>query len=179
MDKVSCKDFIAIYGHFIMFSCFQLPSTSRKSSHRSRSPLEDLIKCFCGVCETFFKRKHVIQALKANESEILNDNDLRAILKKFIASIEYGHIKPPISGIIECYELCESLLIGEEDFDDRRSDLEDLCFTEYWEERLSEAADDNTIDEFYKELMLECSRRLGEEPEYDKFKKKLQEKLKT
>lgn len=162
-----------------MFLCFQRPSTSRKSSHRSRSPLEDLIKCFCGVCETFFKRKHVIQALKAKEYEILNDNDLRAILKKFIESRQAGsHIKPPITEIIECFELCESLLTGEAELDDRQSDLEDLCFTEDWEDRLSAAVDDGTTDDFFKDLMLECSRRLGEEPEYQMFRKELQKKLK-
>lgn len=165
-----------------MFSCFygfQLPSTSRKSSHRSRSPLEDLIKCFCGACESFFKRKHVIQALKANEYEILSDNDLRAILKKFIESRQGGFpTKPKISEILECFELCDSLLTGHADFDEKRYDLEDFCFTEAWEDKLSKAVDENTTDDFFKDLMIECSRRLGEEPEYRLFKTELQRKLK-
>lgn len=158
---------------------FQTPSTSRKSSHRSRSPLEDLIKCFCGVCESFFKRKHIIQALKANESEILNDEELRSILKKFIEFKHAGsHIKSPISEIIDCYELCVGLLCGDEDLDDRRADLEDLCFTEAWEDNLSAAIDDGTVDDFFRDLIAECSRRLGEEPEYQMFKTEMQKKLK-
>jgi len=155
------------------------PSTSKKSSHRSRSPLEDLIKCFCGACESFFKRKHVKQALKANECETLKDTELRDILKKFVEFKQAGsHIKPPISDIIECYELCEGLLCGDENLDDRKDDLEDLCFTEAWEDGLSSAIDEGTTDDFYSELMAECTRRLGEEPEYQMFKEELEKKLK-
>jgi hypothetical protein len=141
--------------------------------------LEDLIKCFCGVCESLFKREHVEQALKANEYEILNYSDLRAILKKFIEFRQAGsHIKAPIMEIIECYELCESLLNGNDDLEERRADLDDLCFTEDWEDRLSAAIDDGATDDFYRELMLECTRRLGEEPEYQMFKDELKRKLK-
>lgn len=174
--------FITFYGNDLQIyfsNFFQTPSTSRKASHRSRSPLEELIKCFCATCETSFKKKHIVQALKANESELLRDEDLRKILKKFIEAQQAGsHIKPPISDIIECFELCEGLLSGDEDLDDRRADLEDLCFTEYWEERFSEAVDEGLQDDFFRELMSECSRRLGEEPEYQMFKKELEKKLK-
>lgn len=161
-----------------MFLCFQPPSTSRKSSRRPRSPLEDLIKCFCGACKIFFKRKHVIQALKANESEILTDSDLREILKKFIESLHGGsRTKPQIFKIIECFELCESLATGVEDFDERRDDLKELCFTESWEGKLLEAAKENKTEDFYKDLMIECSRLLGETGEYKMFKTELQRKL--
>lgn len=154
-------------------------ATSSKSSHRSRSPLDDLIKCFCGVCESFFKRKHVVQALKANENEILSDSQLRAILTKFVEFRQAGsHIKPPISEILDCYELCQSLMAGEEDLEERRADLDDLCFTEDWEDRLSAAIDDGATTDFYQELMLECARRLGEEPEFHMFKDELRRKLK-
>lgn len=165
-----------------MFEFFLQPSTSKSSkkpSHRSRSPLDDLIKCFCGACESFFKRKHVKQALKANERELLNDNELRVILKKFIEFKQAGsHIKPPILEIIEGYELCESVLSGEEDLDDKRTDLEDFCFTEAWEDRLLEAIDNETTSDFLTDLMVECSNRLGEEPEYQMFKDELLKKLK-
>lgn len=109
----------------------------------------------------------------------MKDEELRSILKKFIEFKQAGsHIKPPISEMIECYELCQGLLCGDEDLDDRRADLEDLCFTEDWEDRLSAAVDDGTTDEFFIELMAECTRRLGEEPEYQMFKKELEKKLK-
>lgn len=154
------------------------PSTSRKASRRPRSPLEDLIKCFCGACESFFKRKHVQQALKANEYELLSDVDLRKILSKFIESRQAGsHFKPPIKEIVECFELCEALLSGDEDFDDRRMDLEDFCFTEAWEDQLSAAVEDGVLPDFLTELMIECSRRMGEEPEYQMFKDELMKKL--
>ncbi|CRK87910.1 CLUMA_CG001697, isoform A [Clunio marinus] len=158
-------------------------ASSSKSSggppRRSRSPLEDLIKCFCGACESFFKRKHIIQALKANEYEVLSDNELRKILKKFIEFRQGGsYIKPPIMEIVECYELSESILAMEEDLEERRADIDDLCFTEDWEDRLAAAIDDGTTDDFFNELMIECSRRLGEEPEYTMFKEELRKKLK-
>lgn len=123
-------------------------------------------------------RRHVIQAFKANEQEILSNPNLLAILKKFVEfRLGGSHIKPPISEIIECYELCDGLLTGTEDFEDRRSDLEDLCFTEGWENQLNQAADDDTTHAFFQELMGECTRRLGEEPEYHMFKEELAKKL--
>lgn len=161
---------------------FLQPSSSKSSRHhhntRSHSPLEQLIKCFCGACETFFKRKHVEKALKANEHETLSEKKIRVILKKFIEFRQQGsHIKPPISDIIECYELCEALLTGEEDMEDRRGDMEDYCFTEDWEDKLSTAIDDGTTEDFLNQLKFECSRRLGEEPEYQMFKNELKKKL--
>lgn len=118
------------------------------------------------------------QALKANEYEILSDLELRSILKKFIEFKQGGsHIKPPIMEIIECYELCESLMNGDEDLEERRADLDDLCFTEDWEDRLSSAIDDGATDDYFRELMIECTRRLGEEPEYQMFKDELKRKL--
>lgn len=120
-----------------------------------------------------------MQALKANEFEVLSDTDLRAILNKFVEFRHSGsHIKPPVKGIIECYELCDSILSGDEDLEERRADLEDLCFTEYWEEKLSAAMDDGTTSEFFDELMIECANRLMEQPEYQMFKDELRKKLK-
>lgn len=119
------------------------------------------------------------QALKANENEILSDKELREILKKFLEFRQAGsHIKPPILEIVEGYELCESVLTGEEELDDKQMDLEDFCFTEAWEDRLAEAIEEGTISDFLEELMLECSRRIGEEPEFDMFKDELKKKLK-
>lgn len=141
--------------------------------------MEKLIKCFCGTCESWFKRKHVKQASQANTTELLREEELRAILKKFIEFRQAGsHIRPPISEILECYELCDLIRTGQEDLDDRMMDLEDLCFTELWENRLSAAVDNETVDEFLLELMAECARRLGEEPEYQMFKEELLKKLK-
>lgn len=119
------------------------------------------------------------QALKANENELLSDEELRAILKKFVEFRQAGsHIKPPILEIIEGYELCESVLNGSEDLEDKQMDIEDFCFTESWEERFSEAIDTESVSDFLKDLMLECSRRLSEEPEYQMFKNELKKKLK-
>jgi hypothetical protein len=116
--------------------------------------------------------------LKANEHETLSERKIRIILKKFIEYRQGGsHIKPPISDIIECYELCEAILTGEEDMEERRGDLDDLCFTEDWEDKLTAAIEDGTIDDFLNELMFECSRRLGQEPEYPMFKNELKKKL--
>lgn len=117
--------------------------------------------------------------MKANEDELLRENELRGILKKFIEFRQAGsHIKPPISEIIECYELSEAILTGKEDLEERRADLDDLCFTEAWEDRLASAIDDGITDDFFEELKVECTRRLSEEPEYQMFKNELQKKLK-
>lgn len=78
---------------------------------------------------------------------------------------------------IKCYELCESILTGDEDMEEQRDELCDLCFTTDWEDNLSSAIDDGTTTEFLIELQLECCRRLGEEPEYDMFKEELMKKL--
>lgn len=120
-----------------------------------------------------------MQALKANEYELLRDQDLRAILKKFVEFRQAGsHFKPPILEIIECYELCDAIMTGEEDLEERRADIDDYCFTEWWEDQLASAIDDGTTDDFFRELKAECTRRLGEEPEYQMFKDELRKKLK-
>lgn len=166
-----------MYGE--MFFDFQ-PSTSKKSSHRRhRSPIEDLIKCFCGACEAIFKRKDVKKALKANQQEVLEDPDLRSILKKFLEFKNAdSHIPSNAMKIVEGFELAYSVLYDGADFSESQMDLEDFCFTEDWENRLSAAVDDDLTDEFLRELMDECARRLAEEPEYQMFKDELKRKLK-
>jgi hypothetical protein len=120
----------------------------------------------------------VEQALKANQSETLSEKNIRAILKKFIEFRYTGsHLKPPIQEILDCYELCEAIQSEVEDFEERRDDLEELCFTEEWEDKLSEAIEEGTTVDFLNDLMYECSRRLGEEPEYQMFKEELKKKL--
>lgn len=121
------------------------------------------------------------EALEANEHEILSDENLREILKKFI---EYekrrtkSHFELPISQIVDCYELCNAILRGIEDLEVRKDDLEEMCFTEAWEDKLSALDGNKDLEEkFLKELMDECARRLGEQPEYDLFKKEVSKKL--
>lgn len=83
--------------------------------------------------------------------------------------------------IVECYELADSILFGGADILDCLADLEDLCFTEDWENRLSDAIDEDSLaspDDFLNDLMVECSRRLGDQPEYQMFKDELKKKLK-
>jgi hypothetical protein len=174
MDRVR----IALPFKASILCCSFQPSSSKSPYNtRSRSPL-DLIECFCGACKSFFKRKHVVQALKCNQAETLSEKNIREILKKFIEFRQAGsRIKPPILEIIECYELCEAILSGEEDLEERRGDLDDYCFTEEWEDKLSAAIDDGITNDFFNELMFECSRRLGEEPEYQMFKEELKKKL--
>lgn len=119
------------------------------------------------------------KALFANEYETLQDPELRDILKKFVIFRQAGsHIKPPIQEIIDCFELCEAIKEGNDDIEERRDDLVDLCFTEHWEEQLSTSIDEGSLEGFLIELMIECSRRLGNEPEYQMFKDELKKKLK-
>lgn len=107
------------------------PSTSGNA--RSTSPLQELIKCFCGICETFFKRKSIEYALKSNGEAILKDEDSRNILKKFISFRKSGSIfKTQLEEIIECFELVQEILNGEKDLLEYRNDLENVCYTEYW-----------------------------------------------
>jgi hypothetical protein len=140
--------------------------------------VEQWIECFCGVCKSSFKRKHVELALKANQRETLSEKKVRRILNKFIEFRNTGsRIKPPIQEIVECYELCEAILSGDEAMEERRYDLEEYCFTEDWEEKLSQAIDDGSTDDFLNELMFECTVRLGQEPEYEMFKQEMKKKL--
>lgn len=185
MDKVSLYGSFSFYGHFLythfFLFVFQPSSSSSKPSHRSRSPLEDLIKCFCDACETFFKRKHVVQALKANSREILEDEHLREMLSKFLIFKQgRSNLKSETKKIVECYQLCDDILCKKEDLDDRRFDLEDACFTTYYEDQLELAVEENKTDDFLEELKKECIRRLAGEMngyEYTAFQKELEKKL--
>lgn len=128
-----------------------------------------------------FQRKHIKAALKANEHEILQDEDLKKILKKFIDfRLAGSNIPSPISQIVECYELCDAIAKGSESFEDRRDDLLDMCFTEAWEDRFSaEDDDEESRKEFLRELMEECVRRMRDDSEYKKFKQELIRKLES
>jgi hypothetical protein len=149
------------------------------SSVRTTSPVEELIKCFCGICETWFKRKSIEYALKAKGDEILRDNESRSILKKFVQYNKGGsNFKTPVEEIIECYELSQDILTGEKDLEENRADLDDLCYTEYWEDYLTNAIDDGTTDDFFHDLIRESAIRLERTEEYSIFKDELLKKLK-
>ena len=99
----------------------------------SSSTIQDLIKCFCGVCESFFKRHSIEYALKANGEEILRDIEAREILKKFLIFRKgSSHSKSPAEEIVECFELAEAILQGKKELEDVKDELEELLFTEYW-----------------------------------------------
>ncbi|XP_070503528.1 uncharacterized protein [Chironomus tepperi] len=149
------------------------------TSGRSTNPVPELIKCFCGICETWFKRKSIEYALKSNGEAILRDGDSRNILKKFIAYHKAGsNFKTPVEEIIECFELVQDILNGEKDLEENRSDLDDLCYTEYWEDNLTKAIDDGTTDDYFHDLIRESGIRLENSKEYSMFKEELKKKLK-
>jgi len=148
------------------------------SSAGPSSPVQDLIKCFCGICETWFKRKNIEYALKSKGEEILRDNESRSILKKFIVYNKGGsNFKTPVEEIVECFELAQEILSGEKDLEENRADLDDLCYTEYWEDYLTNAIDDGTTDDFFHDLIRESGVRLERTDEYSIFKDELIKKL--
>lgn len=67
---------------------------------------------------------------------------------------------------------------GEKELEENRDDLEDLCFTEYWENQLSTAVDEGTTEAFLQDLMRESAIRLENLEEYAIFKDELKKKLK-
>lgn len=137
------------------------------------------MKCFCGVCETWFQRKNIEYALKSNGEEILRDNESRNILRKFALYRRGTSIfKTTLEEILDCFELCLAIMSGEKELEENRDDLEDLCFTEYWENQLSTAVDEGTTEAFLQDLMRESAIRLENLEEYAIFKDELKKKLK-
>lgn len=121
------------------------------------------------------------QALKANSRELLEDNDLRAMFMKFLVFKQgRSNLKSEARKIVECYQLCEDILHKKEDLEDRQFDLEEACFTTYYETQLETAIEEGTTDDFLLELMAECTRRLSGEMdgyEYKAFRTELEKKL--
>lgn len=119
---------------------FSAGSSSNQAGGTSRStnPIQELIKCFCGVCESYFKRPAIEYTLKANGEEILRDPEAREILRKFLIFRKgNSRSKSPAFKIFELFELCENILQGTKDLEDHQDDLEELLFTEYWVLRIS------------------------------------------
>ena len=126
-----------------------------------------------------FKRKSIEYALKSNGEEILRDNESRNILTKFVEYRKCGsNFKSPLQEIVECFELAQEILNGEKDLEVNRADLDDLCYTEYWEDYLTKAIDDGTTDDFFHDLIRESAIRLENNEEYTLFKDELMKKLK-
>ncbi|KAG5670112.1 hypothetical protein PVAND_000395 [Polypedilum vanderplanki] len=153
-------------------------SSATVSTSGRKSPIEELIKCFCGVCESWFKRKSIIFALKSNGDEILRDAESREILKKFLKYRQTTRNLLDAQKIVECFELSEDILNGMKDLEEFRADIDDLCYNEDWEDRLIQAIEDGTTDDFFHDLMRESGIRLENDPIFSAFKQELQNKLK-
>lgn len=149
----------------------QVPSTSTSTA-------QELIKCFCGICETWFNRKSIEYALKSNGYEILNDEASRNILRKFS---EYNKGNSPfrtiLEDILDCFELAQAILNGEKDLEENRAELDDLCYTSYWEDYLVRAIEDGITDDFFHDIMRDSGTRLENSDEYPLFKEELKKKL--
>lgn len=114
----------------------QPTSTSSSSSHSAEgvsNPIHDLIKCFCGICESLFKRTSIEYALKANGDELLRNPEARNILKKFLLFRKgTSKFKLDAEQIVEIYELADDIVKGYKDLEENRADLDDLLFNENW-----------------------------------------------
>lgn len=117
-------------------SSSSLPTTSGSSGSSGSgvsNPIQDLIKCFCGVCESFFKRSTIEYALRSNGDELLRNPEAREILKKYLIYQKgKSNFKQVADEIVMLYELADDILKGEKDLEENRADLDDLLFTEYW-----------------------------------------------
>lgn len=152
------------------------PSTSAAPP---KTTAQELIKCFCGICETWFNRKTIEFALKSNGHEILRDEDARNLLRKF-AEYSKGNspFKTTLEEILDCYELSMDILDGVKDLEENRADLDDLCYTAHWEDELVRAIEDGTTDDFFRAIMRESGTRLEFSDDYPLFKEELKKKLK-
>jgi hypothetical protein len=81
---------------------------------------------------------------------------------------------------LERYKFCEELESRCDRLDeDDVEQLEEYCFTEQWEERLSVAnGDPFQMREFLNLMMRECEMRIENLPEFQLFREKLKDKLK-
>lgn len=97
------------------------------------NPIQDLIKCFCGVCESFFKRSVIEYALKSNGDEILRNPESREVLRKFLIFRKgRSNFKLQAEDLVDLYALCYDIVEGNKDLEEERADLDDLIFNEFW-----------------------------------------------
>ncbi|KAG5670111.1 hypothetical protein PVAND_000394 [Polypedilum vanderplanki] len=149
------------------------------SSSSQRSPIQDLIKCFCGVCESWFKRKSIEYALKANGEEILRDQESREILIKFLKFRQgKSHFQSPAQKIVHCFEVSEDVLNGKRNLTEELDEVNEICYTEAWEERLTQAIENGITNDFFHDLMRESAIRLENDSQFVAFKEELKKKLK-
>lgn len=90
------------------------------------------MKCFCGVCESFFKRSKIEYCLTSTGYQILRDRESREILKKYITFLRgNGRIRFRIEDFLECFELAEDIVNGQKGLEENRAELDDFL-DEFW-----------------------------------------------
>lgn len=142
------------------------------------SPIKDiLIKCFCGVCESFFKKSKIEYALKSTGYQILKDQESLEILKKFLIFLKgNSRIRLRAEDFVECYELASDIVHGIKGLEENRADLDDYL-DNFYNDKLVNAIDDGTTDDVLYDIMEECSKNLENTREYALFKEELIKKL--
>lgn len=124
-------------------------------------------------------KQDIITALTSSEFWFLYDHELRASFKKYVIFRQgTSHFKFAALEMIECYELCKEIMDGKANLENLEN-LEELCFTERWEDQLKTAIKNNTLYEFCLTLQTECGRRIGEQTEYEFFRDELRKQLKN
>jgi hypothetical protein len=103
-----------------------------RASGSSSSVREELIKCFCGTCGNFFRRKTIEYALTSNGLGILQESDAKDLFKKFLIFRQgRSRFLNQTMVIVNCYELCEDVVNGVKDLEENRADINDMC-NDYW-----------------------------------------------
>lgn len=144
-----------------------------------------MIKCFCGICETWFKRKSIEYAIKANAEEILRDEESKIILKKFLIYRKGDLLKDEFrlpsqaERTIECFELSQDIQNGVKDLKECQEKLEDLCFTVNLKTELTMCINKNSSNkDILGKLIVESAKILDTDQEFLMFKDELKKKLK-
>lgn len=139
------------------------------------------LRCFCGC--TSFTHEQIEEFSTMRVRTLINHETGSTLFRNFL-HVEYHPDKSEVMEILECYDICDKIckkphLIHDPDVTD---ELLNLCPSFTWERKINETlrtkSNKHEVVRTLNELKDECVDSVQSHNDYDRFRRKLLEKLK-
>lgn len=121
-------------------------------------------------------RPKLESAIESDAREILNDANMRKLLREFIVRLDRdSNIEPNSMKAIKYFELLASVK-NIEDFNQEQEQLKCFCSKE---SDLKKAVDESSLNRFLRIQKMKCFRKVDDSFEYRKFKEYLKKKYQS
>lgn len=139
------------------------------------------LRCFCGC--TALTHEQIEHFVMMNVSTLIQHSTGKTLFQNFLR-IGHRHDKSEAMIHLECYEMCDKFLQNPRLCDDQDviDDLLGLCPTFTWEQRITDALENNSlrndrIRHVLNDLKRECVNSIECHNDYDRFRRELLRKI--